>query len=88
MLTCVLRTQDEQDDIYKDNPRYKDNPWKSVHQYNRGFDLRTHDMEADMVKDLADFMNRIVYDKNRPDKKTCKVHDVGRGMHFHIQSLT
>ena len=86
-VTDLIRTQDEQDEIYKDNEKYKSNPWKSVHQYGRGADLRTRDMSQDMIDDLEQVLNRIPYDTNRPDKKTCLVHNVGKGMHFHIQSV-
>lgn len=86
-LTEVLRTQEEQDSIYKDDPNYKVKPWVSNHQYWRAVDLRTNDMKAGMVEDIAEVVNRITYDPKRPDKKTCVYHDVGKGIHFHLQQF-
>lgn len=85
-ITDVLRTQEEQDSIYGDNTNYIEKPWKSVHQYFRGVDIRSKDMTGPMINDLRDLLNTIPYDENRPNKKTCIVKDVGRGLHFHIQA--
>jgi hypothetical protein len=84
-ITECLRTQAEQDDIYKNDPKYKVTPWRSVHQDGRGIDLRTNDMSKEMIADLTNFLNKIPYDPKRPEKKTCLVHDVGKGLHFHTQ---
>lgn len=46
VITHLLRTQDEQDNIYQDNPdpvlrtEYLRSPWTSVHQIGRGADVR------------------------------------------------
>ena len=81
----VLRTQEEQDSIYGNNSNYQNKPWKSVHQFWRGVDLRNNDMKPGMADDLAEVLNKIPYDESRPEKKSCIVHDVGRGDHIHIQ---
>ena len=85
-ITDLIRTQAEQDEIYKDNERYKIKPWPSVHQYGRGVDLRTRDFTQNEIDKLEAFFNTFTYDANRPNKKTCLVHDVGKGKHFHVQN--
>ena len=86
-ITEILRTQAEQDEIYKKDPKYMEKPWRSVHQDGRGVDFRTRDMTKEMIVDLCDFLNKIPYDPKRPEKKTCLYHDVGAGIHLHAQCL-
>ena len=87
VITDLLRTQESQDRIYKDNPNYHVKPWKSVHQYGRGCDIRTRNLDPKEIEKLTNFFNLFQYDKNRPDKKSCLVHDVGSGHHFHVQCI-
>ncbi len=84
MITGLIRTQAGQDSIYKDNPRYKKKPWKSVHQFGRGCDLRSWTFTMNQINDIKKFANMVPY---REGKKTCVVHNVGRGLHFHFQVL-
>lgn len=87
-ITDVLRTQEEQDKIYKHNGHYQLNPWQSVHQYGRGIDISLEDLKEHNV-DLHWLKNIVnkdwVYDFNKPDKDCLIIHDVGHGMHIHLQ---
>jgi hypothetical protein len=59
---------------------------KGVHGTDplRGFDLRSWVFDdPESVKD--DINEMWVYDPTRPDKKVAILHDVGQGMHFHLQ---
>ena len=85
-VTETMRTQEQQDYIYRNNVKYKVKPWPSVHQFGRGIDLRTRDMNPQMVADVVQLCNNIPYDKNRPSKKTAQAHNVGSGLHLHIQT--
>lgn len=87
IITELMRNQEEQDNIYGETPKYKERPWKSVHQFGRGCDLRVWEYTASQVASLEDFLNQFTYDSKRLHKKTCLVHDVGKGIHFHIQTM-
>lgn len=90
-VTEVNRTQGEQDFIYTyvvdadTQSRYKVKPWGSVHQYRRGIDFRAYDMTPEMIEFSKDFFNHITYDIDR-GVKTLVYHDVGCGIHFHVQT--
>ena len=82
-VTDTIRTQKEQDRIYKDNAKYKKKKFNSVHQYARGADISVKGMNIEMINDLVSVLNRIKYS----DKyKTATHHDVGAGDHIHIQT--
>ena len=87
LITGLIRSQKEQDDIYGNNPAYQKKPWKSVHQYGRGADIRVHNFTQTELDKIGNFLNMITYDENRLHKKTAIVHDVGRGNHIHIQVM-
>ena len=86
-VTQILRTQEEQDNIYGDRENYQVNPWKSVHQFFRGIDIRNRDMTPQMIEDVLMLANQIIYDDKRPHKQTAKSHDVGKGDHIHLQVM-
>lgn len=81
-ITSLIRTQEEQDSIYKDYPEYKVTPWKSVHQERRGGDIRNNDMSEVIKKEVDSFLNIFVYTGKCKSRIS---HDVGRGDHFHVQ---
>ena len=85
VITGLLRTQQEQNEIYKKNPDYIKKPWKSVHQYGRGCDLRSSIYTSKEIAKFVDFLNMLTYDPKRPNKKTCTFHNVGKGDHLHLQ---
>lgn len=88
VVTGIYRTQEEQDRYYADNEKYQHKPWNSVHQYWRGVDIRSYTYDDVEIKTLMKIANTIPYDLNRPTKKTCIYHDVGKGKHIHIQTLS
>lgn len=82
-ITGVMRTQEEQDFIYRANPAYQVKPWMSVHQIGRGVDIRCNDMTEAEITDVVEVLNRIPY--RTPGKSTAIRHNVGAGDHIHIQ---
>ena len=84
-VTETMRTQKQQDYIYRNSARYKTDPWTSVHQGGYGVDLRTRDMDPQMIADVVQLCNNITYDENDLRRKTAQAHSVGSGFHLHIQ---
>ena len=61
--------------------RPKDN---GVHGYFRGLDVRCHDARhGKMAEEYLN--NKWTYDTLRMDKKVAIYHDVGQGLHLHLQ---
>ena len=87
VITDIYRTQKEQDDIYYYNQDYQKKPWKSVHQYWRGVDIRSSIYDEEEIKELVKLANKVTYDPARPDKKTSLYHTVGSGLHVHFQTM-
>ena len=53
----------------------------------RGIDLRSRNYTTAQIQTMKDFINNAwIYDPERLEMECCIVHDVGRGMHFHIQA--
>lgn len=77
-ITECIRTRKEQRKIYPDKPRKR-----SVHEFNRGADLRVWNWKEIEIKALENRINK--YWPYGRKKKSCIVHNVGRGKHFHIQ---
>ena len=83
-ITCIFRTDAEQDDIYKDDPAYQAKKVISVHQVWRGIDFRSGDMPEAVAQFTMDyFIKQVVYTGNHD---TLIRHSVGRGDHFHLQT--
>jgi len=82
IITELMRTQEQQDMYYKENPAYKENPWQSVHQYGRGADISLKYLLPDEIKGIMDFLNHFVYSA---EKFTGLIHDIGLGNHLHVQ---
>lgn len=57
IITHLFRTQAEQSAIYGDNLKYKESPWKSVHQFYRGCDIRIRHLTETMRKHLRRQIN-------------------------------
>lgn len=84
MITELIRTQEEQDAIYGNNPAYQQQKWQSVHQYGRGVDLRIFYFKDDELADMLKWLsNTFTY--ATPNKFTALLHDVGQGKHLHVQ---
>jgi len=86
-ITELLRTQEMQDEYYKNDPKYKIKKWRSVHQDGRGADIRTSDMSEQIKIAIEQWFATRPYDPKRPELKSFKFHDVGKGDHLHCQSL-
>ncbi|MCP3944521.1 MAG: hypothetical protein GY710_24005 [Desulfobacteraceae bacterium] len=53
----------------------------------RAIDLRTWCYPEDLAYKIRDKINqKWIYDPNRPEKQVAIIHDVGKGLHFHIQT--
>ena len=65
---------------------YERRNYPSVHSLNplRGVDIRSRNF-ADPAWMEKEINEHWVYDSDRPSKKCCIYHDVGRGRHFHLQ---
>ena len=82
-ITEIWRSDAEQDAYYANYPAYKQQPWKSTHQDWRAADVRAMVFTADELKAIDEFLNNnFFYNK---EHKVCVVHDVGLGLHIHIQ---
>lgn len=60
--------------------------YASVHNTDplRGFDIR-HSVYDDPAEVVNDINKHWIYDPERPEMKVAMLHDIGRGMHMHIQ---
>lgn len=84
VITMLYRTQEEQDEIYKDNAKYKEKKFKSPHQFNHAVDLRSSTFTKEEIDNLVNYLNKV-YNSTNYYKFTAMCHDVGHGDHFHIQ---
>ena len=83
--TQIFRTQAEQDEIYRDDPKYIKSPWMSVHQSWRGIDFSIKDLGAAKAKKMAAEVNEI-FPYGKGSLKTVLAHEVGsHGFHLHVQ---
>jgi hypothetical protein len=57
VITGLQRTQGEQDSIYKNDERYKVKPWKSVHQFGRGCDVRIRHLKMEEINKFVANVN-------------------------------
>lgn len=90
VLTMILRTQAEQDEIYGGTVNsagrsYDEKPWRSPHQFWHAMDLRSWIYTEEELQKMVDWINRWGKEHGNYYKWTAKVHDVGKGMHFHVQ---
>lgn len=87
VITEILRTRQEQVNLYKNKPKYigklEDEIPHSVHEYGRGGDLRTSHLEYFQKIELLEALNSIPYGKGR--FQTAIYHDIGTGEHIHVQ---
>lgn len=84
VITMIYRTQDEQDSIYKDDPKYKAKKFVSPHQVGDAFDLRSSNFDTAETEKLVNYLN-LRYNSTNSYKWSAKNHDVGLGFHFHTQ---
>jgi hypothetical protein len=84
VVTMIYRTDEEQDSIYKDDPKYKLKKFKSPHQFYHAFDLRSSSFDTEQIEKLVKYLNGL-YNVGNYYNWTAKCHDVGLGDHFHVQ---
>ena len=84
VVTEILRDQKIQDQYYRDNPEYRKKPWKSVHQFGRGVDIRAGNFTDDEINKVLAFLNSA-FDYGDGEHKAALCHDIGFGKHFHLQ---
>lgn len=85
VMTMIFRSQDEQDAIYRNNPRYEARPFTSPHQYWQAIDIRSTIFDDDEIAQIEQYLNDK-YNGTNYYKWTAKNHKVGDGAyHFHIQ---
>ncbi len=88
LITELLRSQEEQDQIYNNDSRYRRRAWKSVHQFGRGADIRIRNFTAVQQRDILDYVTLAwPYDPSRPEFPSVSIHDIGLGRHLHLQVL-
>lgn len=80
-LTCVYRTKEENDELYK---QYATPPKASPHMFWCAVDIRSSDFTESEIKELLDYLNDT-YLFNMY-KTTAIYHSIlGNARHFHIQ---
>lgn len=84
VITMIYRSDEEQEAIYKDDPKYKVRKFKSPHQFWHSVDLRSRTFEATEIEKLVSYINGKYNDTNTY-KWTARNHDIGLGDHFHLQ---
>lgn len=88
VITMIYRTEEEQDQLYKGKikkgKRYEDKKWKSPHQFWHSADLRSSVFTKEEIDKIVEFLN-YNYNKTNAYAWTAECHDIGAGMHFHIQ---
>jgi hypothetical protein len=78
----IFRTEWVQRSYYPGDPEKK-----SVHQYWGGIDLGIHRYGLTKSGELANGLNEeFIYDGRRPKVKTAVIHNVGHGVHMHLQN--
>ena len=84
VITMIYRTDDEQDMIYRDNPKYQKKKFKSPHQFYHALDLRSRTFTQEEIDELVQYLNDTYNDSNYY-RFTAMCHNVGHGDHFHVQ---
>lgn len=86
IITMIYRTPQEQDEIYKDDPKYKVNKFSSPHQFWQGVDIRSLIFDPKEIETLVNYINNK-YNGTNFYTWSAKCHNIGKGEHFHIQFL-
>jgi len=92
LITDVIRTQEEQDEIYKDNEQYQEKKWQSPHQYGIAIDIclmldiaRHIHCKPYIYEQIVNIINATFKHSNKERYHTALFHDIGHGWHIHIQ---
>jgi hypothetical protein len=82
VLTCVLRTRQEQRAIYPDQPERR-----SPHEFGRAVDLRTRDLDQDGARAWEAWINSAFAYLGHSGARTALLHEVNSlGGHLHVQA--
>jgi hypothetical protein len=84
VITSLFRTDAEQERLFNAGLSKR----MSVHQYGRGADVRVTDDPGLNDKFQVWLNGKYPYDLTRPHFNTCYLHNVGLGLHFHVQTVT
>lgn len=85
IITMIGRTQEEQDEIYKNDAKYKEKKFVSPHMIGMAVDIRSKIFTPEEIKRIEDYLNSK-YNTSNTFKWTARNHKVGNGAeHFHIQ---
>jgi len=85
IITMIARTDAEQAELYKNDPKYQAKPFKSPHQFAHAADIRSSIFSADEIKGIEDYLN-TKYNGTNYYKWTARNHVItGGAYHFHIQ---
>ena len=87
-ITELMRTQEQQDEYYANNPDYKKEKWSSPHQFGRGADLRITYYTDEEIQMIELFLNLNFKYNDYSGFETALVHNTGMGRHLHIQVNT
>jgi len=88
IITMISRTQDEQNNLYKNDPKFKIKPFTSPHQLNHAADIRSLIFTPEEIKGIEDYLNGK-YNKTNYYNWTAKNHVViGGALHFHLQYMS
>ncbi|HQQ75714.1 MAG TPA: hypothetical protein PLB01_00025 [Thermoanaerobaculia bacterium] len=89
MLTCLLRTPEENDALYVGRGYHPGTHLDGVHVRGRGGDARIRDVDPEAVRGLHGYLNeRYIYDPERPTLSVALLEDgitAGSGAHLHLQ---
>lgn len=87
IITMIFRTDEEQAQLYKDDPKYQAKPFKSPHQFWAGCDLRSSLYTEAEIAGIENYLNK----KHNPINYhawTARNHKIiGSVEHFHLQYL-
>lgn len=85
VITMINRTQEEQDELYKDSEKYKAKKFYSPHQFGHAADLRSSIYSKEEIDKIVKYVNDK-YNATNFYKPSALYHEVGNnGLHFHIQ---
>lgn len=88
MVTMIYRTDAEQDDLYKNDAKYKLKKFKSPHQFYHAFDLRSRTFTRAEIDLMVTALNNQ-FNAFNLYKFTALCHDIDgdgpQAEHFHVQ---
>jgi hypothetical protein len=85
VITMIYRTDQEQDDIYKNDPKYKVKKFKSPHQFWQAIDVRSSIFDKLEISKIEDYLNKK-HNSTNYYSWTARCHTVpGQAYHFHLQ---